>query len=393
MKRGAPSVLVGKASLAQRARAVKRLMAPGVQLPVYALVFVTNRCDAKCKHCFYWQELNQNPRAELSIDEYDALARSMGPMLQVTLTGGSPELRRDLPEITRRFVEHCRPANITFCMNGYHTRRIVEHAEEVLRTCPDQHLTIGLSLDGIGDAHDEVRGMPGLFDRVVETFRALRELRAIHGPRFRLAAAIVVSGVNHAEAKETAAWARAHLPIDVLKPILVRGDVVRNPTPDARALEIECGQTYLDIVDGDDVPLRSGPGAKATAMAFAVSVKEMVQRGLISEIQESGVASFVCSGARETVVIHPDGRVAGCEMRPEILGRLRDVEMDLSRIWKGDLAREFRSRRDPDRCPGCTHHCFISPPIFRSPTLWPRVARAAWNIGRGRGTSRRVSRS
>ena len=70
-----------------RLQSVAKLLAPGAHMPVYLLVFVTARCDARCGHCFYWQELNSGKR-ELALEEYERLARSLGPVLQVTLTGG-----------------------------------------------------------------------------------------------------------------------------------------------------------------------------------------------------------------------------------------------------------------------------------------------------------------
>jgi molybdenum cofactor biosynthesis enzyme MoaA len=87
----------------QRATSLKRLMTPGVQMPVYLLMFVTNRCNARCEHCFYWSELNTKVKEEMSVSEFEQLAKSLGPMLQVTFTGGSPELRKDLPDIVEQF--------------------------------------------------------------------------------------------------------------------------------------------------------------------------------------------------------------------------------------------------------------------------------------------------
>ena len=31
-----------------------RLLSPLPKMPVYLLMFVTNRCNAACDHCFYW---------------------------------------------------------------------------------------------------------------------------------------------------------------------------------------------------------------------------------------------------------------------------------------------------------------------------------------------------
>ena len=35
------------------------------------ILFVTSRCNAKCRTCFYWQELNQS--GDLSFEELDTL--------------------------------------------------------------------------------------------------------------------------------------------------------------------------------------------------------------------------------------------------------------------------------------------------------------------------------
>src|SRR5664279_1955787 len=171
-------------------------MAPSAQMPVYLLMFVTNRCNAKCEHCFYWSELNTKMKEELTVAEFDRLARDLGPMLQITFTGGSPELRRDLPDIVERFYEHCRPTNMTFCMLGHATDRIVSQVEAMLKRCPGQKIKISFSLDGLGREHDKLRGIPGLFDCVVKTINRLADLKP-EWPNLRLDIGMTVHGLNY----------------------------------------------------------------------------------------------------------------------------------------------------------------------------------------------------
>lgn len=357
-----------------RARAAARLMAPGVHRPVYVLMFVTSRCDAHCDHCFYWNQLNQRVRDELTVAEHEQLAASIGPLFQLTLTGGSPELRHDLPAVTRAWVRHTRPTNITYCMNGYHTDRIVGHLRQVLQDSPEQAFTVGLSLDGLEDEHDRLRGMPGLFKRLLATFQGLGELRAQAGGRLRLTAAITVSGLNHGSAHVTARWARQNLPIDVLKPILVRGS-----PKDPAALQVPHRARWEQVVAGDDDWF--GHPSHATAYGALVDAKELVQRDLIDTIQRTGRSPVVCSAARETAVIQPHGDVLGCEPRDDVLGNLRDHGMDFGELWFGPSADQFRSSVGRhERCAGCFHHCFHSPPVFRSPRMWPRLAAAAVRV-------------
>jgi MoaA/NifB/PqqE/SkfB family radical SAM enzyme len=365
-------------SLYRKATSVKRLMAPGAQMPVYLLMFVTNRCNARCEHCFYWSELNTKVKMELTVDEFDSLARSLGPMLQVTFTGGSPELRKDLPDVVERFYTHCRPTNMTFCMLGHARERILDHVTKILQRCPGQKVKIGISLDGIGEDHDRLRGIPGLFERVVGTIEDLADLRR-HYSNLRVDIGMVVHGLNYETVGETARWVRANLPVDVLKPILVRGNPLNPDTLD----EI-CKTTYLNIVDRDARWLTgAGKSGDFSAWDFLVHTKEKLSRDIVAETSHSKIAPVVCAGGRETAVIYPTGDVAGCELRDDVLGNLRDKQFDFRKIWFGGEAEEFRDTTGAvAACRGCYHHCFISPAIFRTPKMWARMAAAAWDIHR-----------
>lgn len=357
-----------------KARAIYRLMAPGTHMPVYVMMNVTHRCDAKCGHCFFWKELNTAHKNELTAEEIDKLARSIGPALQVTLTGGSPELRKDLPVLAQSFIRHCKPAQLTICMNGYHTENIIRHVTDICRSAPKQKVTIGISLDGIGEAHDKLRGMKGLFDNVLRTINGLVALRQTY-PNLKVATATVVSGLNYQNAVATAHWARENLPLDTVKPILVRGDPW-----DANAMSAACLQEYIRIVDDDDMWLKKGCDPSRSAHDLLVTTKEMIQRRLISSIARTGKSPVHCSATQENIVIRANGDVPGCEIREkEIIGNLRDYDMDVRKLWVATKARAFRQTIRREKC-ACYHHCFLAPAIFRTPSQWPRLAMTAASV-------------
>ena len=349
--------------ITSRMTAWKRLLTPGIQMPTYILFYATHRCDARCKHCFFWRNLNQNSQNELTVSEIAALARSIGPVLQVTLTGGSPELRSDLPEIARHFSEKCQPLNITMCMNGYHSDRILACVEQTLGECKRQTLTVAISLDGIGEEHDLIRGMPGLFKRIIVTFSRLAALKSAE-PRLNLVCGICISELNSHTAQNTAAWAWKNLPIDLLKPILVRGSPRESQTLGRNSVEV-----YRQLVSAEEFVVRRAAARVGSLFGVAVNAKEIAQRRLISHLCEGGQISFPCSAARQTAVIHADGMVAGCELRDEKLGNLRDHSMELMPVWYGKHAREFRARIHNEKCT-CYHHCFLAPGVFKSLYFW-----------------------
>lgn len=367
-------------SLAHRGRAIGRLVAPGRKMPTYLLLFVTNRCSARCEHCFYWKDLNTRIHEEMTLEEYDKLARSMGSVLQITFTGGSPELRKDLPELVNIFYRHSRPANMTFCMLGQNTNRILSHVEKILQQCPGQNVKIGISFDGLHEEHDRLRGIPGLFDNVVRTIHELGALRR-HYPRLRVDVGLTVHGLNYTTVEDTAAWARKNLPIDVMKPILVRGDPLN---PETR--NDICKTTYRRVVDNDHDWVSGTNHAELSALDYLVHAKEWVQRDMIFDTADRNEAPLACAGGRETAVIYPTGEVGGCELRDDVLGNLREVDMDFGRVWFGKEADHFRdSAGAKPVCQGCYHHCFIAPALFRSPSVWPKLAAAAWKVYRNQG--------
>lgn len=137
-------------------------------MPVDAAVAVTYRCDARCNMCNIWQLL---PGKELKPEEYRRLPRTLQ---DVNITGGEPFLRDDLAEIVRVIYDHCRRPRIVISTNGFQRRRIMHAAPKLMKI--GRKIGLAVSLDGIGEKHDEIRGVKGGFKKALETLKQLRTL-------------------------------------------------------------------------------------------------------------------------------------------------------------------------------------------------------------------------
>lgn len=347
--------------LAARAIALGRLFFFHSYRPSYVLFFVTSRCEANCSHCFYWQQRN-NVTDELSLQQIEKFVQQCGPVLQVTLTGGSPELRQDLPEIAGLFWKYCRPLNMTLCSNGNNPYKLLGDVKTIYQHFPDCKLTVDISLDGLFDEHDRLRGIAGLFDNVIDSYRHLHDLQKKH-KNLRLGCGVCVTGLNKQTALTTARWAIDNLPIDNLTPILVRGE-----PQDPQALNTD-SSVFMQIADDVERRLRSGAFKGYASFSRIVNRKDIIQKKLIRYIYENHQSPIRCSAARETVVVYPDGTVGGCELRKEVLGSLPQVNMDIAAIWRNRQAMLFRDKIRNEKC-SCWHQCFLSPTIVKSPTLW-----------------------
>jgi MoaA/NifB/PqqE/SkfB family radical SAM enzyme len=142
----------------------------------YLILFVTARCNARCATCFYWREMDAAP-PELSVEEIRRIAKPIGPLPTLLLSGGEPTLRTDLPEIVAAFYEANGLRYAGLPTNGLMPDRVRSLVEEIFRRCPEIRLDVNVSLDDLRERHDTIRGVPGNFDRALETIRAVCGMR------------------------------------------------------------------------------------------------------------------------------------------------------------------------------------------------------------------------
>lgn len=138
------------------------------KLPSDIVIAVTYLCNSKCRMCNIWKT---EKLSVLALEEYKKLPKTIK---EVNLTGGEPFLRPDLVELIKLLVELNPKVRIIISTNGFATELIKQRIMEILPIKPD--IIVGISLDGIGEIHDQVRGIPGGFQKVMATIKILKEL-------------------------------------------------------------------------------------------------------------------------------------------------------------------------------------------------------------------------
>ncbi len=145
------------------------------QKPVHLILFITDHCNAKCGTCFYWQNLNQGEA--LQPEHIQKISEAMGELVWLDLSGGEPFLRKDIDQICHRFVDYNQAKFINIPTNALQTDVIRKSVEGILANPNKFRLNIAISIDGIGENHDRIRGVPGNYKRALATMEALREIR------------------------------------------------------------------------------------------------------------------------------------------------------------------------------------------------------------------------
>lgn len=154
--------------------------------PKSVLWDVTYACNLSCPHCL--TDSGHKRARELDTNEALALvARLAGAkVLRLSLVGGEPFLRPDILDIIG-----CAAASgmrVDLSSNGFH---VPEEIIDALDGLPV--FQIQISIDGIGEAHDEFRGRAGAFEAACRTLRMLKE----HGISTSISATATAKNVDH----------------------------------------------------------------------------------------------------------------------------------------------------------------------------------------------------
>jgi GTP 3',8-cyclase len=116
---------------------------------------VTKLCNARCDFCDYWET-----KHEIRLSDYRPIIKRINPLV-VSITGGEPMLRRDLPQVVRQIKECSIFIFTTMVTKG--DLLTVEKAHELFGAGLDQ---ISISLDFLGKKHDAYRGISGLWEHL-----------------------------------------------------------------------------------------------------------------------------------------------------------------------------------------------------------------------------------
>jgi len=157
-----------------------------VKMPIDCVLALTYNCNARCTMCDIWKIKNS---PELTLAD---LAKLPDSLRDVNLSGGEPFLRKDLPEIVATVKKACPKARLVISSNGFLTPVIERAMEKILKIAPD--IGVAFSIDGMGEMHNEMRGIPGGFDRVMESLKALQKMGMTN---LRLAFTITEKNVTH----------------------------------------------------------------------------------------------------------------------------------------------------------------------------------------------------
>ncbi|MBI1852942.1 MAG: radical SAM protein [Planctomycetes bacterium] len=335
-----------------------------LETPTILTYFITNRCNERCDHCFYWKDLNVRVE-ELTIDEIEKMVGSLKHPVSVSYTGGEPFIRPDVAEISRLFnrVNGCRVIGIA--TNATLAEKTIGGCREILETCDLDRLNVQISLDGLRETHDKIRRIPRAFDRTIDVMRELLPLRD-EFPCFRPSINFCIQRDN---VKEIEAFVAQMRPFDVpIKFAVIRGNSYGTyalaPEVQAGVDPKDMGTAELSPDELEDAARRIDELDRGPQGGFWT---DMERRKIDTTVRmiRTGQRQVPCYNGRTEAVIYPTGDFSMCELTKPI-GNLRDFDLDVAKIWRSDAANRMR---DPISKCYCIHGCSLVTSLGLQPEL------------------------
>jgi len=335
--------------------------------PIYLILFVTERCNARCKHCFVNVPDNKRIKEELTLQEIEKISNRMGRLLYLLPTGGEPFLREDLPDIIDLFYKNNGLRNVGIPTNGSLTEMVERSVIRTLSLCKDLRLGVDISIDALHQDHDDIRGLPGLFEKAIATYWRLKEVER-RNERFRISVEVTVSSFNQDKVYDIYSYFLKVLRVDNLFVRLVRG----NPRdPAAKDVNIAKFEAFAEKLERD---LRNGVfyGHSAYPLSELITARDIIGRKLTIKTVKERRFQIPCYAGNLTGVIRSNGDVFPCELLNEKIGNLREKGYNFKELWQSERAESIRRRIRETRC-FCTHECFITNNILFNPRMLPKL--------------------
>jgi len=309
-------------------------------LPLNLTLSPSPKCNSRCLTCNIWMKREN----ELTLQEWEKVLASLGRApYWFTISGGEPLMYPHVVELAQLAYQYCRPGIINIPTNAI-LPTIPERVERIARLCPESQLIINLSLDGVGEKHDTIRGVRGNFEKFEKRLEQLLDLRGkLKNLTVGVHTVVSVFSVGHLE--EIISYvdrSGADQFITEIAEPRVELDTVGlpiTPNPEDYAKAIDRLIAYVES--------KQYKGTAKITETMRVEYYKLVKRILDEKDQVIACYAGWASGH-----IYADGTVWPCCVRADNLGNLRDHHYDFKEIWFGDRIKKLRQSVAAKEC-----HC------------------------------------
>lgn len=260
------------------------------------MLYVTDRCNAHCKHCYIWAK---KPKQQMPLEIVARILddKAVTPKTRIGLEGGEFLLHPEHEKILELFLK--KHSSFDLLSNCMFSERLIDLVKTYLLPLQNKKWPprLFISLDGNSSAHDNLRGVSGIYDNALKVIESLHKV----------------------------------VPVSVMFTL-----TPFNTFDDLRHVAKICETYQLDLRIGiynnmqyfeTKVPsLNPDSSLNYAISAIPDSVKyfdENYDFMLLYYHYRKGKLSLTCNSIKDSVVVYPNGDIPLCQNKEIVLGNLQ----------------------------------------------------------------------
>lgn len=316
--------------------------------PITFSINLTHLCNLRCGMCGQWRRKDVYRKETLPLVKLKEVVDEIAPFKpKIYIWGGEPLLYPEFAGLLAYLKE--KRLFVIVNTNG----ALLERYAERMAECGVNGLDI--SIDGPPEVHDEIRGVPGTFDRVMAGVSRLRNLQKRSGrKKAMLKAVCVVTEANQDRLEETLRTVEETGFFDAL--IFNLGWFTSRELGEATdrffRKNFGCGsRSWEDFVGAlgnvDPAKVRgfmervNSPANRNSIPVFFIPVVKPEEVGAYYRNPELPIGKKFCYNPWLNPDLRPNGDVTFCPDFPDYtVGNVK--EKRFLEIWNGEKAKKFR---------------------------------------------------
>lgn len=316
-----------------------------IQLPI------TYNCNAKCVMCNIWQ---MDHSGEATVEEFSTFMQDdiFKKVEAVGINGGEPSLVPNLYEYADEILKLPSLKSLNIISHGFSPKPLFKQVEKIYAACKEQGINfhIAISLDGVEDVHNTVRGIGYAFEKTTSTIDEIIKNQDKYCDSYDIGCTVVTQNIDYLIELDTYAKSKKY-------------NIKYRLGIDNKRIESDKLRDQYSVIYS---PLKQS--AKEFFHSQISQTKDLANRFKYFSIfywlnSDKPKRLLGCSWKDEGITLDARGELYYCAVASNSIGGLRQKSGE--KIFFDEKNIEYRKSIIANSCDGCIHD-YSGKPEFKN---------------------------